>query len=152
MSGGGGASSGAALTPPHTPLDERGARFFAGGRRISACGATPSFVKESRNRWTVWANPQVVGYIDIRSNNKESRGAGPLQPVITRDEFKNTRGRKAAYAALIHAVEEPLLEAIDAANRQTSEKSLVKLESVLTQVSGWCREDYTLLRLPYDFP
>ena len=64
--------------------DQRGARFFAGGRRIKACGATPSFARHSTNRWTVWSHPQVVGYIDIVGTR-----SGPLQPVITRDEFKN---------------------------------------------------------------
>ena len=64
------------------------------------------------------------------------RGArsGPLQPVITRDEFKNTRSRNDAYAAIVAATEAPLQEAIESANRAQSEKSLGKLEETLTRV------------------
>lgn len=37
----------------------RPARFFVSGRRIAACGATPSFARQSANRWTLWSHPQV---------------------------------------------------------------------------------------------
>eukprot|EP00966_Prymnesium_polylepis_P254988 5891688-Prymnesium_polylepis.1 len=60
--------------------------------------------------------------------------SGPLQPVITRDEFKNTRGRSAAYDAIVQSCEVPLQEAIERANEQQSEKSLSKLEATLTSV------------------
>ena len=59
----------------------------------------------------MWAHPQVVGFIDIIGPRN-----GPLQPVITRDEFKNTRGRTEAYTALIEACESQLIRAIEAAN------------------------------------
>ena len=54
--------------------------------------------------------------------------------VITRDEFKNTRGRASAYDRIVEACEAPLQAAIDAANEQQSEKSLSKLEETLTAV------------------
>ena len=73
-------------------------RFFVSGRRIASCGATSSFARGSANRWTIWSNPCVVGYIDVRGE----RG-GPLQPVITRDEFKNTRHRAKACESLAHS-------------------------------------------------
>ena len=111
------------------PSADRSARFFASGRRIAGCGSTSSFAKLSSNRWTVWSHPQVVGYIDIRGARD-----GPLQPVITRDEFKNTRGRTAAYEAIIAACEGPLEAAIEAANLRVSEKSLLKLEDTITAV------------------
>ena len=65
-------------------------RFFVGGRRIAACGSIASFVRSSSHRWTIWSNPCVAGYIDVRGDR-----AGPLQPVITRDEFKNSAHRLA---------------------------------------------------------
>ena len=110
-----------------TPGEQRSARFFASGRRIKSCGSTPSFAQQSENRWTIWSHPQVVGFIDVRGSR-----SGPLQPVITRDEFKNTRGRTKAYAAIIDACEGALLEAIEEANAQQSESSLSKLEDTLT--------------------
>ena len=54
--------------------------------------------------------------------------------MITRDEFKNTRGRVKAYDTLINACEGPLESAIDAANQRVSEKSLSQLEDTLTAV------------------
>ena len=112
------------------------ARFFVGGRRIATCAATPSFARLSANRWTVWAHPQVVGFIDILGPRN-----GPLQPVITRDEFKNTRGRTEAYARLMEATEEPLLRAIEAANERVSERSLSKLEEKITAVLASVADD-----------
>jgi hypothetical protein len=109
--------------------NSRAARFFVNGRRIASCGGTPSFAKLSPNRWTVWSHPQVVGYIDVVGHK-----GGPLQPVITRDEFKNKRGRTAAFDAIIAACEAPLEHAIESANERVSEKSLSKLEDTLTQV------------------
>jgi len=108
-------------------------RFFVSGRRIAPCGATASFARGSAQRWTLWSNPNVLGYIDMRGARDGAR-EGPLQPVITRDEFKNTRHRAAAYAAIMEAVEPPLLEAIAAANAYSSERSFSTLEKTLTEV------------------
>jgi len=112
------------------------ARFFVGGRRIAACGGTPSFARQSVHRWTVWAHPQVVGFIDVVGSR-----TGPLQPVITRDEFKNTRGRTEAYEAIMAACEAPLELAIQQANQFTSAKSFSKLEQTLTEVLAKVAED-----------
>lgn len=114
----------------------RAPRFFVSGRRIADCAATASFVKTTANRWTVWSHPQVKGFIDIRGDR-----AGPLQPVITRDEFKNTRGRQAAYQTLIDACEAPLAAAIEEANQVNSEKSLSRLEDTVTAVLARVAED-----------
>ena len=62
-----------------------------------------------------------------RVHRRARRALGPLQPVITRDEFKNTRSRNDAYAAIVAATEAPLQEAIESANRAQSEK--IALES-----------------------
>lgn len=75
----------------------------------------------------IWSNPS--GYIDMRG----AQEGGPLQPVITRDEFKKTQYRAAAYTA-IEAVEPPLLEAVAAANAYSSERSFITLEETLTEV------------------
>ena len=68
----------------------------------------------------IWSNPS--GYIDMRG----AQEGGPLQPVITRDEFKKTQYRA--------AVEPPLLEAVAAANAYSSERSFITLEETLTEV------------------
>ena len=86
------AANNGALSPPvddivNGGMDSRGARFFVTGRRIAACGSTPSFAKQSSNRWTVWGHPQVVGYIDILGTRN-----GPLQPVITRTSSRIQEG------------------------------------------------------------
>lgn len=111
------------------PVSAAPARFFVGGRRIATCGSTASFARLSANRWTVWGHPQVVGFIDIIGPRN-----GPLQPVITRDEFKNTRGRSEAYQILMAECEAPLIAAIEAANERVSERSLSKLEDTITAV------------------
>ena len=67
-------------------------RFFVNGRRISEVAKTASFTKVSNERWRIWENPQVLGYLDVHDVDGGSDGA--LKPVITRDEFKKTKGRR----------------------------------------------------------
>jgi len=98
------------------------------GRRIGEVASVNSFAKASKHRWDVWSHPQLVGYIDVNGEDD-----GPLQPMITRDEFKNTRGRGAAYRDLMKICEERLAEALAAANSDRNMKSLEHLESVLTE-------------------
>eukprot|EP00931_Biecheleriopsis_adriatica_P112973 TRINITY_DN8788_c0_g1_i1.p1 TRINITY_DN8788_c0_g1~~TRINITY_DN8788_c0_g1_i1.p1 ORF type:complete len:648 (-),score=156.97 TRINITY_DN8788_c0_g1_i1:19-1908(-) len=106
---------------------QRPARFFAKGRRIGDVANVNSFAKGSVHRWDVWSHPQLVGYIDVIGSDE-----GPLRPMITRDEFKNTRGRLNAYRELAEACEEPLAEALSSVNSVRSMKSLESLEEVLT--------------------
>lgn len=103
------------------------ARFFAKGRRIGEIASIGSFVKDSAHRWDVWTHPQLVGFIDVIGDD-----AGPLQPMITRDEFKNTRLRRKAYRRLAQATEGPLSDALANVNEAKSITSLKHLEDVLT--------------------
>ncbi|CAE8610157.1 unnamed protein product [Polarella glacialis] len=104
------------------------ARFFAKGRRIGNIASITSFTKDSVHRWDVWSHPQLVGYVDILGSD-----TGALRPMITRDEFKHTRGRLASYKALADLCEEPLLAALEGVNEARSMKSLQQLEDVLTE-------------------
>jgi len=106
---------------------QRPARFFAKGRRIGNMANINSFARGSARRWDVWAHPQLVGYIDVLGEDE-----GPLRPMITRDEFKNTKGRVVAYRKLAKVCEERLFEALTLANNQHSMKSLQSLEDVLS--------------------
>jgi hypothetical protein len=105
----------------------RPARFFVKGRRIGKTSDIRSFFSGSKNRWKVWSNPQVMGYIDVLGVD-----GGPIQPVITRDEFKIVEGRKKAFAKIRRMCEKPMLEAIEKANSERNDKSLKGLEDALT--------------------
>jgi len=108
-------------------LLSRPARFFLKGRRIGETTEIKSFFKASENRWTVWNHPQVLGFIDVLGSDE-----GPLRPVITRDEFKLTDGRDAAYRVIMNTCEMPLLLAIKNANKRTHNKTLGCMENALT--------------------
>lgn len=60
------------------PVQGRIARFFVNGRRIKEVAGTRSFTAYSKRRWTVWAHPNVLGFIDI-SNEEGSAQGGALQ-------------------------------------------------------------------------
>jgi len=105
----------------------RPARFFVKGRRIGKAMEIKSFFKASENRWTVWNHPQVLGFIDVLGNDE-----GPLRPVITRDEFKLTDGRDAAYRVIMNESEMLLLSAIEKANQRSHNKSFALFERALT--------------------
>ena len=123
------------------PVSGRISRFFVNGRRIKEVAGTRSFTAYSKRRWTVWAHPNVLGFIDI-SNQEGTAQGGALQPVITRDEFKRTRYRKKMFEYLIDLCEDKLEKALMFANKAQSDNKLVVLESILTNVlSTVSRED-----------
>lgn len=123
------------------PVNGRISRFFVNGRRIKEVAGTRSFVQYSKRRWTVWAHPNVLGYLDI-SNEEGTQHGGALQPVITRDEFKRTRYRKKMFEYLIDICEQKLEKALLQANRAQSDNKLVMLENILTNcLAGVSRED-----------
>jgi len=114
----------------------RRARFFAKGRRIAKVSDTRTFFRASANRWEVWNHPQLLGYIDVLGDD-----GGPLRPMITRDEFKQTQGSAAAYAKISEMCEGPLLKAIKEANRRTADNSMQELEQTLTIILSSLIED-----------
>lgn len=116
------------LAVVRTEVADRQPRFFVNGRRVSAVCTTRSFTSVSNRRWTVWAHPLVVGYIDMDS----PQGAA-LQPVITRDDFKRTRGRRTAFESVVEACEAELEAALEGINKAQSDKDLIALEDMLTQ-------------------
>lgn len=123
------------------PVNGRISRFFVNGRRIKEVAGTRSFVQYSKRRWTVWAHPNVLGFLDI-SNEEGSSQGGALQPVITRDEFKRTRYRKKMFEYIIDICEQKLEKALSHANRAQSDNKLVVLENILTNcLAGVSRED-----------
>ena len=125
------------LAVVRTEVNDRQPRFFVNGRRVSAVCATRSFTGVSAKRWTVWAHPLLVGYIDV-----DSPPGAPLQPVITRDEFKRTRGRRAAFQRVVDECEAELEAALEGINKAQSDKDLTALEDLLTQcLSSVSKED-----------
>jgi len=112
-------------------------RFFVKGRRIAEVIDTKTFFAASANRWKVWNHPQLLGYIDVLGDDR-----GPLQPMITRDEFKQTPMRAAAYATISQMCEERVLETIEKANRRTEDESFQEMEKTLTTLlSSLINED-----------
>lgn len=56
---------------------------------------------------------------------------GALKPVITRDEFKKTKGRRGAYLKLIEHTEGQLRDVLDAVNSKRSDRRMGSLEVML---------------------
>jgi hypothetical protein len=114
------------------------ARFFALGRRINDVSAVASFMKCSAYKHQLWAHPQLIGYIDV---------ADVVDPVITRDEFKQTKSRQALYDELL-ALENDLHSALERELEKQRELSMVHLEDVLgTVLDRIIREDRKLMRV-----
>lgn len=116
---------------------ERQARFFARGRRINSVADIASFMKRSRYRTAIWGHPHLLGYIEV----------GELvRPVITRDDFLRSDGRKALYSSLLD-LEEALKAALDQINEAHRDHSFNSLEAILGTVLGdLAHEDRLLLR------
>ena len=54
-----------------------------------------------------------------------------MKPVITRDEFKKTKGRRGAYLKLIEHTEGQLRDVLDAVNSKRSDRRMGSLEVML---------------------
>ena len=77
----------------------------------------------------------MIGYIDVAGGGMD----GALQPVITRDEFKRTKGRRAAFEAIADACEDVLSQALDSVSTEQTSRRLgalnVLLNDCLTSVA-----------------
>ncbi len=117
--------------PDHT------ARFFARGRRVNTIAEIRSFISKSHHRTAVWGHPQLLGYIEVGE---------AVQPVITRDDFSRSAGRKALYDELL-GIEDDIKEALDRVNEAQRDSSLTRLEDILAGVlDGLARQDRLLMR------
>eukprot|EP01006_Ploeotia_vitrea_P032541 TRINITY_DN64754_c0_g1_i3.p1 TRINITY_DN64754_c0_g1~~TRINITY_DN64754_c0_g1_i3.p1 ORF type:complete len:408 (-),score=219.19 TRINITY_DN64754_c0_g1_i3:1162-2385(-) len=107
------------------------ARFFALGRRINEVSHVHSFMKRSAYRHSLWAHPQLIGYIDV---------GDCVDPVITRDEFKQTKARGELYKQLL-ALEPSLQAALEREMEKHKVMTLGGLEDVLSSVLGTLARD-----------
>lgn len=113
---------------------ERSPRFFVNGRRIANVGQVPAFCKKTKNRWSVWNHPQVIGYIDI--TNGDGCEDPPIAPTITRDDFKRTKAADACFQHLAGETEAQVLRELERINRSHADKSMNKLQAVVTDALG----------------
>jgi len=113
---------------------ERSPRFFVNGRRIANIGQVPAFCKKTKNRWAVWNHPQVIGYVDI--TNGDGCEDPPIAPTITRDDFKRTKAADVCFLNLVAETEARVLRELERVNRSHADRSLNKLQAVVTDALG----------------
>src|SRR5258706_1585212 len=115
----------------------RAARFFARGRRINEMAEIKSFIRRSIHRTSIWGHPHLLGYIE---------GGEIVQPVITRDDFRQTKGRTTLYDAIL-ALEQDIKESLNRVNDAHRDSTLNRLEDLLREVlDQLSREDKLRLR------
>ncbi len=115
----------------------RAARFFARGRRINEIAEIKSFIRKSPHRTSLWGHPHLLGYIEVGE---------VVRPVITRDDFQQTRGRTVLYEAII-GLEQEIKDALNRVNDAQRDSTLNRLEDVLRDVlDRLSREDRLRLR------
>lgn len=118
-------------------IPDRAARFFARGRRINEIAEIKSFIRKSLHRTSIWGHPHLLGYIEVGEI---------VRPVITRDDFQQTKGRTALYAAIL-GLEEEIRDALNRINDAQRDSTLNRLEDVLRDVlDELSREDRLRLR------
>lgn len=116
---------------------EQTARFFARGRRINDIAGVGSFISKSHYRTAVWGHPHLLGYIEVGEI---------VRPVITRDGFSPSEGRKTLYNALL-ALEDDIKAALDRVNEAQRDSSLTHLGDVLSNVlDSLARQDRLRMR------
>jgi hypothetical protein len=112
------------------------ARVFLLGRRINEIGSIPSFIRQSKLKQQLWSHPQLVGYIEVDD----------IEPVITRDEFKQNQARETLYRELV-GLEDKLWSALNEELERQKVISLGVIESVLGRaLQGVVRGDKKSLR------
>ena len=110
----------------------RAARFFARGRRINDVARVASFLRKSEGKVSLWGHPHLIGYIEVGE---------VVQPMITRDDFKNNAGRRELYRALMN-LEDDVRDALDKLNETRRVVTLNRLEDVLRNIlDDLARED-----------
>ena len=118
-------------------VPDRVVRFFARGRRINDAGEIRSFIRKSTYRTSIWGHPHLLGYIEVGEI---------VRPVITRDDFQQTKGRTVLYDATL-ALEPEIKEALNRVNETHRDNTLNRLEDVLRDVlNQLSREDKLMLR------
>ena len=115
----------------------RAARFFARGRRINEVAEIKSFIRRSAHRTSTWGHPHLLGYIEVGEI---------VQPVITRDDFRQTKGRTTLYDAIL-TLEPDIKESLNRVNEAHRDSTLNRLEDLLRDVlDQLSREDRLRLR------
>jgi hypothetical protein len=118
-------------------IPDRAARFFARGRRINEIAEIKSFIRKSLHRTSIWGHPHLLGYIEVGEI---------VRPVITRDDFQQTKGRTVLYEAIL-GLEDEIKEALSRINDAQRDSTLNRLEDVLRDVlDELSREDRLRLR------
>lgn len=118
-------------------VSDRIVRFFARGRRINDAGEIKSFIRKSLHRTSIWGHPHLLGYIEVGEI---------VRPVITRDDFQQTKGRTVLYDGIL-ALEPEIKEALNRVNETHRDNTLNRLEDVLRDVlNQLSREDKLMLR------
>ena len=118
-------------------VPDRAVRFFARGRRINEASEIKSFIRKSAHRTSIWGHPHLLGYIEVGEI---------VRPVITRDDFQQTKGRTVLYEAIL-GLEADIKAALNRVNEAQRDNTLNRLEDVLRDVlNQLSREDRLLMR------
>lgn len=118
-------------------VPDRVVRFFARGRRINDAGEIKSFIRKSLHRTSIWGHPHLLGYMEVGEI---------VRPVITRDDFQQTKGRTVLYDGIL-ALESEIKAALNRVNETHRDNTLNRLEDVLRDVlNELSRADKLLLR------
>ncbi len=95
------------------------------------------FIRRSAHRTSTWGHPHLLGYIEVGEI---------VQPVITRDDFRQTKGRSTLYDAIL-ALEPDIKESLNRVNDAHRDSTLNRLEDLLREVlDQLSREDKLRLR------
>lgn len=105
-------------------LASKRVRFFKRGRCIGEVAEVSSFLGDSAHGAQLWEHPSVCGRIEV---------GDALEPVLTRDEFRRSAGRRDAYEAL-RPLEDDVKAALDAVVEGAVDDSMAEISSVLNDV------------------
>ncbi|CAK9002867.1 Acyl-CoA dehydrogenase AFT10-1 (AF-toxin biosynthesis protein 10-1) [Durusdinium trenchii] len=105
------------------PNPQKRVRFLKLGRTINSASELASFQPRSSTTGNakLWEHPGVCGFVEVGS---------ALDPVLTRDDFKQTQSRREVYAAL-RRLESTLEEALEGLMREIHENEMSALEGLV---------------------
>ncbi len=119
------------------PCADRRATFFAKGRRIIEVHQDHNFMRVSTRRTSLWAHPNLVGYIEVGT---------AIDPAITRDVFKRTKTRELLYEALLK-LEDEINEVLHIVNQAQQQQDLRKVADLIErELARLAKEDRIRLR------
>eukprot|EP00127_Corallochytrium_limacisporum_P007429 Clim_evm32s251 gene=Clim_evmTU32s251 len=101
-------------------------RFFTRGRRIAEVASVRSLMAKSKYGPTVWNHPQICGYIET---------GDLLQPVLTRNDYRNTVLRKKVYDVIL-SMEDDLKAKLDGMLLASYDMTMERMSQIMATTFG----------------